>query len=285
MILFNIFISSFRWKTLLETGLSKKISYLNYLRLTWIGLLFNSVLPGAVSGDFIKLVYAKQLDRSLSKSFLLISVLMDRILGLIALLTILGVTTLFNWQKLILMNPQLEKIVHFNFILFLGAMTFFIIIFLSKNLQNHILSITKNIPKLGLMINKVLGQIWLIGAHKYKIVLSFSISIVGQLLSIFGFYYLTKPFYSVPLSILDIYTFVPIGLVATAIPITPAGLGLGHAAFDTLFSFYHINNGASLFNLYFLANVASNCLGIFPYIFSNLKVTQKEIATFEGNND
>ena len=79
-------VSAFRWKILLEIKTGTKLPALSMIRLTWIGLFFNSFLPGAVTGDFIKLLYAKDLDPKLTKTYLVTSVLLDRIIGLIGLL-------------------------------------------------------------------------------------------------------------------------------------------------------------------------------------------------------
>ena len=59
---------------------------------------------------------------------------------------------------------------------------------------------------------------------------------------------------------------MPIGMMAVAVPISPAGLGVGHAIFDGLFKLYGTFNGASLFNLYFLTTISVNLMGIFPYL-------------------
>ena len=55
-----------------------------------------------------------------SKTFLLISTFLDRILGLIGMLTILGIVSLVNYQELISKSPAIEKMLHFNFLLFIG---------------------------------------------------------------------------------------------------------------------------------------------------------------------
>ena len=53
-----------------------------------------------------------------------------------------------------------------------------------------------------------------------------------------------------------------------AIPISPAGLGVGHAIFDILFRYFSVDNGASLFNLFFIVTIFLHLLGGIPYIFS-----------------
>ena len=91
-------------------------------------------------------------------------------------------------------------------------------------------------------------------------------SICSQTLNIFVFWFLTKPFFEVGLPFQFAFSFIPIGLIAVAVPISPAGLGVGHAIFQNLFSLVGIFNGASLFNLFFICNLFVNLLGIIPYL-------------------
>ena len=56
-----------------------------------------------------------------------------------------------------------------------------------------------------------------------------------------------------------------------SIPIAPAGLGVGHAAFHTLFGYFGIKDGASLFNIYFIFVIMTNLTGIIPYLLIDRK--------------
>lgn len=261
-VILNIIIGAYRWKILVHT--IHDITFFKSLRLTWIGLLFNSVLPGAVSGDFIKVVYAKKEIPKLSKTFLLVSVMIDRVLGLIGLLILLGLGTILLGTS----NSLIESsgLIYFNFILFIGALVFIVSLFLPVKIQSIFLVIGKKVPILGDHIHKTLAAIWDIGRNKKIILSGILISIIGQASNISAFYFLIKPFVTSELTLGMCFSFVPIGLICVAIPITPAGLGLGHAVFDKLFSLFGIKGGASFFNFYFLATLTANCLGLIPYL-------------------
>jgi uncharacterized membrane protein YbhN (UPF0104 family) len=103
-----------------------------------------------------------------------------------------------------------------------------------------------------------------------------------QFLNVFSFWIICSPFFEVPLSFQYAFTFIPLGLVSIAIPITPAGLGVGHAIFGTLFSYFGVNNGASLFNLYFLMMISLNLLGTIPYLLSGKRHTLKDAEALEN---
>ncbi|MFI5391075.1 MAG: lysylphosphatidylglycerol synthase domain-containing protein, partial [Bacteriovoracales bacterium] len=120
LILFSAIGTSFRWKLLLEVKSQGKLPGKKIIGLTWIGLLFSSVLPGAVTGDVLKVVYAKDLDATLTKTFLITSALMDRIIGLLGLLFLLGFFSIWHYSELIALSIDMKKLLHFNFFLLMG---------------------------------------------------------------------------------------------------------------------------------------------------------------------
>lgn len=272
--------SSFRWRLILGPGIKTKIPMLQMLKLTWIGLFFNSVLPGAVTGDLIKLLYAKDLDKDVSKTFLVTTVFMDRILGLMGLLTVMGFFSVIFYNDIILLSPKIKPLIQINFLLFVGAIGFLTVLFLPKNLQLRILKITDLIPILGKYVSKTLSQGWLIGDDKRVMIYSYLISIALQLLNIFSFWIITVPFYGKEVPFEHLVTIIPLGYIAVAVPISPSGLGVGHLVFDKLFSFVGISGGAGLFNLYFICLIFVNLLGFFPYILSGKRHSLKETRQF-----
>ncbi len=281
LILGQAAVSSFRWKLILEINSEKKFSIFKVMKVTWIGLFFNSFLPGAVTGDFIKLLYIRDIDPKMSKTYLVTSVLIDRVLGLIGLLSILGLSSFFFYSDIIQYGPKMEKLLHFNLLLFAGSLVFISLLFAHKSIQDKVLRLVEGIPVLGNKIHKTLEGVWLIGANKKNLLTCLVLSMGLQATGISAFYLLTSPFYGKPVPVEFIASLVPSGLIAIAIPISPAGLGVGHYIFDILFSFIHIEGGASFFNLFFLINVTVNSLGFFPYIFSGKKHGLEEAEEFE----
>ncbi len=275
-------VSSVRWKWLLETGTSKKLPYLPLIKLTWIGLFFSSVLPGAVTGDLIKLVYAKDLDSSLSKTFLVMSALVDRVLGLIGLILLTGIFTLLNISELRALSPKMEAVIHFNGVLFLGAMVFIASLFAPVKIQTLILKYTNMIPVLGHRVAKTASEIWVMGANKKAILKALGLSMLLQFNNVFCFWLLTMPFYGKDLPLDVAFSFIPIGLISVAIPVSPGGLGVGHVIFETLFNYVGIAGGASLFNIFYFAQLFENLMGFIPYVLSGKKHTLKEAESFEG---
>ena len=272
-----VLLGSLRWKMLLQSGEQKNLPFKNIFKISWIGLFFNSVLPGAVTGDLIKLAYVKDLGKNITKTFMLSTVFIDRIIGLLGLLCLSGVFSIYNYTKIVSISPSLKALVHLNFLLFIGAIIFMLTLFLSKNWQKAILSPMDSIPILGKKIKGLLEQVWLIGNKKNLFFKCLFISIIVQTISVCLFWKIIMPFTSTPLSIGHAFIFIPLGFIAMAIPIAPSGLGVGHAIFGTLFSFFGIQKGASLFNLYFLCVVFCNLTGCIPYILTGKKYSDQQL--------
>ncbi|MBH48617.1 MAG: hypothetical protein CME71_10655 [Halobacteriovorax sp.] len=274
-------VSAIRWRLLLKVKSDAELPIGSMIKLTWIGLFFNSVLPGAVTGDLIKLVYARDLDRKLDRTFLVTTALVDRILGLIGLLFLLGVFSLANYSELASYGDKMRNILHFNFLLFAGVLFFLALLFLPERITLPIRDLLGKIPLLGNKIKKTLDQVWLIGGDKLTVFKCLMISVALQFSNVLGFWIVTAPFYGKELSIMQVFTFVPLGQMAVAVPISPAGIGVGHVIFETLFSFVGIPRGASLFNIYFICVVLVNLFGFFPYVLSGKRHDLEEAHQLE----
>jgi hypothetical protein len=191
---------------------------------------------------------------------------MDRIIGLLGLLFLLGFFSILHYGELIGLSPAMKNLLQFNFFLLIGAVVFFITLFLPQKIQYKILEILKKIPLLGNSLFKVLSGVWAMGSEKIIILKCLVMSIIFQAGNVLAIYVISYPFFTGDINLSTFFTFIPLGLMCTALPISPAGLGIGHAAFGTLFSYYGISKGASLFNLYFLCLVFVNLMGIFPFL-------------------
>ncbi len=260
-----------RWKILLEIKHEGKLPLFPMIKLTWIGMFFSSILPGAVTGDLIKVVYARDLSPKINKTYLLTSALLDRLFGLLGLLFGLGFFSLLNYEELTNISTELTRLIHTNFFVFFLMILGFWGLMLPLKLQTMIRKLAVKIPGLNKSILKTLDQIWLVGQNKKVLAKCFLLSVFTQSLLVLAFYTLTSPFYEQDLPLRYAFTFIPVGMIAVAIPIAPAGLGIGHAIFNWLFGFFHISKGASLFNLYFIATMSFNLVGSIFYITSGKK--------------
>ena len=82
------FVSAWRWRKLMQPqGINLPFS--KCLALTFVGQFYSSFLPGITGGDLVKIVYTARLIGSKTKST--VTILLDRVIGLIALAVIAGI--------------------------------------------------------------------------------------------------------------------------------------------------------------------------------------------------
>lgn len=259
-------LATLRYKLLLETKIKKPLSFFLVFKINYIGQFFSAILPGAVTGDLIKLIYVKKLDKHFTKTFLITTALLDRIIGLTGLLFLAGFFSLIYFSEITALSPEISSVIFVNLLLFGGAVLFLGILVAPYSFQLKIAYLVKKIPLIGIKLFSILEQVFALREKRKVLFFSFLISILIHVTSIFSFWIITSPFYSTNLPLGYAFTVIPVGLIATAIPLSPGGLGVGHVLFANLFSFVNIQNGASLFNLFFLCNFINNSLGLIPYV-------------------
>ena len=95
-------VAAYRWGVLLRT-MQIELAYPVLVRLTMIGQFFNLAVPGGIGGDLLKMVYARR-EAPKKTTEAVTSILLDRVFGLLGLLLIALIATLFS-QELLRTGP------------------------------------------------------------------------------------------------------------------------------------------------------------------------------------
>ena len=262
---FQVCLGAFRWRIILKTRIPS-ISFLDILRIQWIGQFFSVILPGAVTGDIIKIGYIKNVKKDVSAKFLLLSIFIDRLVGLNSLLLLAGLASFFFYNDLLELNPILKNVVYINICLFLGSCLGLSFFFFNKKLQEKIKTL---VPFKKL--RDFLEDLWSFNKYKKELFQTILISTGAHVIAIATFWGINIPHFETAINPKYLFSLIPLGFVAVALPISPAGLGVGHAAFERLFHFIGHTNGASLFNVYWVLMLTVSLCGFFPFIFSKKK--------------
>ncbi len=233
--LVNLLILNYRWQILMKErqlpGSFKK-TFPIYL----IGLFFNYALPGAIGGDVIKAIYVAQ-DNPERRMDAIATVLVDRILGLYAM--VLMTLAIVVWKfELMLSDPQLTGVAAMVFGLF-AAMSLFLALALSRRLRMWV-GFDRLLPKipLGDKIMKAYLAIHAYRDHVSLLIKSISISLVAQAVTV-AFMLVVGYAIGEGHVTWDTYFFAaPLGFIISAVPLAPAGIGVGQYAFRFLFELY-----------------------------------------------
>jgi hypothetical protein len=228
----NLVIASWRWILLLRSrGLD--ISLKDGFGLYLIGVFFNHALPGSVGGDVVRGYYVVSVypDHRLDAA---LSVLIDRVLGLYSffILALLAVACDLDF---VLQHEQIAAIALGCLGVFVGMTVFFTVLF-SKRLSR--------LCGLGLLerhvaiVHKVVQGFQRFGERRVIILQSVVVSLLAQVTILLFFKLLAVPLGETSVTWPSILFAVPMGFLVTAVPIAPAGIGVGQWAFLYLFQAY-----------------------------------------------
>lgn len=210
--------SSLRWWWLLRVN-DLDVGVGQAFRFTWIGIFFNNVVPGLTGGDVIKAVYvARATGRKLRP---VLSVLVDRILGLVALAILAAVVVLFALDE-----PRFFWIAIglWSGLLGLVVMTS---LFLSRRVRRvfHIDALLKKLP-MSATLMKFDEAMTHYRGHLKGILVWLLLSSLNHLVSVVGVIFIGKALHS-DMPAFYYVILVPIINIVSAVPIAPAGWGVG----------------------------------------------------------
>lgn len=274
-LLFYVLCGALRWYTLLR-GLDLHVTFWRVVRLQMIGFFFNTAMPGAVGGDIVKAFYVIREQQQNAKTPALLTVLLDRIIGLAGLFILAGVAVAIGDQWA-LEKPEMQPLVAFVGLGIVGVVAGAIVIFIpfkpGRDPFARLLEAKRfGIPTLLKIYEALRGY-----RSKPRVLLTaLAISCVIHVASLTFAYYVTQVVAGFDP---DFWTFAliyPLGLMTTALPLAPGGLGVGHVAFDKLFAMVGWSGGANVFNILVLGQLALHLLGFIPYLLHRTRLPSAE---------
>lgn len=221
------FVTAIRWRNLLKPqGIDMPLA--TALRLTFVGQFYSILLPGITGGDLVKVVYAARLTGSKSKS--LITILLDRVIGLVALMVIAGtaaaVQLLLNQRNGAPLDPTLLRV--FLFILAgLLALALGSLVYFSHRLRRAT-GLAKILahPRMPEFVRHLDEVLHAYRRHAGLLAWAFLISLVSQFTLPLSAS-LAGAAFGMHLSLTYYLAYVPLAVLAASLPISPPqGFGL-----------------------------------------------------------
>ena len=231
----NLWINSERWR-LLATPQNVPAGPFEVFRLTLIGVFFNFAMPGGVGGDVVKAYYFGR-DYPEARAAAITSVILDRALGLYAMILMTVIVMMIDIRHV--MQVTVLKTL---FILMLGLGAGFSFVFLSLFSRRFkragwVESLLEKLP-LSHKFLKLYETAHRFGLKRKRILFALALSFLSQSVAIVFLWIAGLAAGFTEISLLTYFLVAPLGFMATAIPISPAGLGVGQAAFLVLFNLY-----------------------------------------------
>jgi uncharacterized membrane protein YbhN (UPF0104 family) len=259
-------VATFRWQWLLRAQ-GMNLGYLKTLELALIGSFFNIALPGAVSGDFVKAFYVGR-EVPGRRAHAMGAILFDRISGVSGLVLVAAGAVLLDYSELahstvfIAMRTALA-------VAGLGVLSFY----------GYLLLVTERADPFLRLLNWSVSR-WsrlaplpriYEGIRHYHhargaMLGALALSIIIHLTVCWVCIQFSKALGITSIPIGPIFLIVPFGLLVTAVPVLPAGVGTGHAAFGWGFLMLGSPRGADVFTLYMLFHICMGLLGGAVYL-------------------
>ncbi len=259
----NLVLAAWRWLLLLKArGFHLKLRYGFSLYL--IGIFFNHALPGAVGGDLVRGYYlvADYPERKIDS---ILSIVIDRALGLYSFFVLSLIAVAFDFE-FVMGHEQIRWVALLCFLIFLGLTVFFTIAFSQR--------LTRAFGLNYLMVRveplrKAVEAFQRFGKDRKTIALSVASSLFAQVFTMIFFYQIAVFSGETAITWNAVLFAVPMGFVVTAVPISPAGIGVGQVAFHYLFQIYlnkQTSFGTTAITAFQLSIACWALLGAFFYL-------------------
>ncbi len=215
------------WRLLANAGCPT--SWWNALRLTFLGLFFNNVMPGATGGDLVKGVAVARENPGRGAEAL-VTVLVDRIFGMLALALLALVV--------ILLEPEEDfETLRKGLLIGLGLCALGGALYASKSFRKKVgLSALVNRLPIGDKLRSLDRAALVYLKQPGALTVAALFSVLNHVLVTLGVYVLGLALgVTESVTLTDYFVVVPIANLISALPLAPGGWGVGELAFRGLF--------------------------------------------------
>ncbi|QDT03665.1 hypothetical protein K227x_20490 [Rubripirellula lacrimiformis] len=227
-------LSFVRWCVLVRCQ-GIELSMLEAFRLGSIGFLLSFVSAGSVGGDVFKAVFLAK-RRPGKRIAAVASVFVDRGAGLYGLLLLVAAGLMVSAPPASVDSAlDMDKIKTATAVLIVVGSTVLAILVMGGRGVDRLIGWGSDLPLIGGIIRTVGPPLRMFHAHPFAFGSSILMSIGVQGLLVISMYLVARGMYPDPPTLAEHFVIVPIGMLASALPITPAGIGVLEFVTETLY--------------------------------------------------
>ncbi len=265
----------FRWYCLVKAQ-DFVFSVKDALRLGFIGCLFNFVAPGAVGGDFVKaaLLAKEQPNR---RTTAIATVLLDRILGLLALFLIGSCAAWKQWS-MIRELPELQGTVALLAGGSIAGVVGLIVMLLPISTRLGWWQPLTRLPVVGKSVGELVIGVQLYQTRPGAILGALGLSLIGHVGTISAFYFSAKAVRGetlVPSFLSHLFFIPPAEFIGVIVPV-PAGIGPLEFAVEKFYVLAHAAPGTGVVTClgYRIVTLAVALIGAGYYMMARREIAQ-----------
>ncbi len=276
-----------RWHFLIRAqGIALPLQHT--FRSALVGLFFNIILPGSLSGDLVKGYYVARAvpNRAAAAAS---SILFDRFIGLSGLVGLAslaaiagaitgGTDALGAPIPLAVAGAGLGVAVLYGFLLGVPE---------ERDPIRRFLQSCAERTALARGPARVYEGVKIYREHPNTTMVAITVSIVAHGFLVASWICFVRAMAIDGIPEFALFVVVPIGMLIATVPIGPAGIGTGHAAFLAIFSMLGSSRGADLFNLQLGFHILQACPGGLVYLPLRVQdpVPQSELESSASQGD
>ena len=225
-----IMISMVRWGLLVRCN-GIRLSYLEAMRLGAIGFLLSFVSAGSVGGDLFKAIFLAK--RSPGKRLEAVaSVAVDRAVGLYGLIVVVVLVLLIAPPR---ENSDLQQISYWAAALALAGTLVLAALIVGGKSIDKALRWLGHLKYVGPIVHRVADPLRVFHTHPFQFLIAVLMSLMVHSLLSISIYLIATGMYSDAPTLAEHLIIVPIGMLVSALPLSPAGIGLLEAAIAWLY--------------------------------------------------
>ena len=200
-----------------------ELSMLEAQRLGAICFLLSFVSAGSVGGDVFKAIFLAK-RRPGKRVEAVASVLVDRGAGLYGLLLLVAAALLFLDSPT---SGEVMQRVTWGTAAFVGVGTIVLaVLIFGGKLVDRLIQWGSQLPLIGGIVNRIGPPLRVFHHHPVAFGMSIVMSLGVQSLLVLSMYFVAQGIYSEKPTLAEHFVIVPIGMLMSALPLAPAGLGL-----------------------------------------------------------
>ncbi len=233
-------------------------------RYLMMGKFFNLVIPGYFSEDVVRGVYVIRRG-GISRRTIVVSLLVDRVAGVFALLLYGSVGLLA--RPAVLADARLRALLSIALAGLFGIALGLVFLRLVPEAPGFLLRLARILHLHG-AVDKLYSEASLYARNIGLLASVVALTLFNQSLMMVCFWLFGRTL-RMEAGWLDYFVYVPAGLLTTMLPVAPVGLGVGQVAFLALFKLTGSNQGANLFSAYTAVIIVLSLMGGVFYVLSH----------------
>ena len=258
-----LMVAAQRWRIVLSTQ-QLEFGFRPTFAWTLVGMFFNQVLLGATGGDVAKAWYVASSAEG-RRTAAVLTVFVDRAIGLIVLVWLAAFAALINWE-----SARESELIWWTvltiYALAVASIIGLLLLAIGGLRERPVLrSIIRRLP-FQASIQKLADSVAAYRSHPMRLVRIVLLSLTIHILVVAMHWIFLRCLGESSIDLLDLVFIVPVTQIVLAIPITPAGLGTGEAAYKHLFDAVGVGSGLLVAVLLRATYLIWGCIGGLLYM-------------------